>query len=494
MLNENNLPIKSKLTSYNYSFKNENNLKEIYNKWDIFIDWSLNQGNSHFAFTINYPNDEIHEFQYCEKTFKDILKIHPISKDDHIFNLNYKRYSINEFYNFDHLECDFKSDDSWWYDIDAFLCLNGKNYCSIKLNSWIFTIVEENENGVVHLHGIIAIKNLMDFNKNIKNNIIKQFKKKYSFVDIVMKNLDTFIDVKGWVRYLHQNNQWVFKPLFSCLDKDVTFIQDLFLSSYISNYNMHNTCKESIQIWTNSGIFTELKIYNGPCFEIELEWRGSSGGIMVDYLCKDFIGIKLDKNEFNENLIVDLICNYMYLNKLYLNNNNVYKKIKNSEISYEKLGSINDLFFEDFQNTIIPFYTINFPIQFEGFDFYSLMKNFKLKMENNILKIKLISNNKINFNFNVMEFTDGVYDLKNNLFIKKNEVFLWKNEISTLKYYNQSYGRIRQDKPINWINGVKNALGNDKISFIVLCLFIANLFQPIDENTKKKFYIYTWPI
>ena len=46
-----------KETSYNYSFIGENNLKEIYNEWDLFIDWSENIGNSHYAFTINYPHD-----------------------------------------------------------------------------------------------------------------------------------------------------------------------------------------------------------------------------------------------------------------------------------------------------------------------------------------------------------------------------------------------------------------------------------------------------
>ena len=32
-----------------------------------------------------------------------------------------------------------------------------------------------------------------------------------------------------------------------------------------------------------------------------------------------------------------------------------------------------------------------------------------------------------------------------------------------------------------------NALNNNKDDFIVLCLFIANLFQPINENSKKNF-------
>jgi len=37
----------------------------------------------------------------------------------------------------------------------------------------------------------------MDYNKNIINNITKEFKKRFNFVDVVMKNLNKFIDIKG---------------------------------------------------------------------------------------------------------------------------------------------------------------------------------------------------------------------------------------------------------------------------------------------------------
>jgi hypothetical protein len=53
---------------FNYCFpRGNNNLKEIFNTWDIFINNSLNNGHSHFSITINlnnmlmfgkcYPND-----------------------------------------------------------------------------------------------------------------------------------------------------------------------------------------------------------------------------------------------------------------------------------------------------------------------------------------------------------------------------------------------------------------------------------------------------
>lgn len=479
-----NLPAIIKPTSYNFSFKGKNNLKEIYNQWDIFIDWSLNQGNSHYSFTINYPVDEIQKLSYCLNSYKNILKLHPLDKNESFY---FGKHN-DKYENFELLENSFISSDTWFYDVLNFLY---ENKGLIKTQSWIFIIIEENENGITHIHGTIAIKNLMDYNKNIINNITKEFKKKYSFVDIVMKNLNTFIDIKEWIRYLHQNNQWVFKPCFRCLKKDMQLFNDRFLKCYISNYNMHNTNQEDLKF------YKDTKEYNGLC--IGIGWFSIIFGennfldntLLNKYgISEHFIGIRLNKNELSEDLMIDLVGNYIYINNLYINNNNVYKKIQDTCISYEKLGTIGELFFEGFQNTIIPFYTNNFLIQFEGFDFYYIIKNFKLKMENHILKIKSISNNKIDFNFNVMEFTDGIYDLRNNLFIKKNKLNLVNHKIKTIKYYNKTYDWISRNKPNSWINGVKNALGNNK-DFIILCLFIANLFQPTNENLKKNFlFIY----
>lgn len=477
-----NLPIIVKPTSYNYDFKKNNNLKEIYNQWDIFIDWSINQGNSHYSFTINYPNNDIHNLFYYTDIYKNVLKLHPLDKKESFFFGN----NNSKYIDFEYLERDFKTEPSWFDDIHHFLY--GYKH-KIKTQHWIFTVIEENENGIPHIHGIIAIRNLIDYNKNIINNITKEFKKEYTFVDIVMKNLDNFFDIKGWIRYLHQNNQWIFKPLFCCLPKDINFINNIFLKCYITNYNMNNLNKENI-----NSIQDNIKEYDNPCIEIncttyseQVECFEDNKLINKYNVSQYFIGIKLNKNELNENLIIDLICNYMYINNLYLNNNSVYKKINNTIISYERLETIDKLFFENFQNTVIPFYTNNFPIQFDGFDFYYIVKNFKLKMENNITKIKLINNNKIDFNFNIMEFNDGIYDLRNNLFIERNKLNSIKYKINTIKYYNKSYNRVRKDKPNNWINGVKNALGNNNVDFIVLCLFIANLFQPTNENIKRNF-------
>ena len=105
------------------------------------------------------------------------------------------------------LERDFTTEMSWFDSIHYKLEPTHEDL----LTTWIFTIVEENKEGYVHLHGILAIKNIIDYNKNIKGNLLSMFKENWSFSDVVIKDLNNFKDIKGWVRYLHQNNRWVFK-------------------------------------------------------------------------------------------------------------------------------------------------------------------------------------------------------------------------------------------------------------------------------------------
>ena len=200
----------------------------------------------------------------------------------------------------------------------------------------------------------------------------------------------------------------------------------------------------------------------------------------------DYKGVVLNKNELNENIFIDLILNYLYLKEYFIYNDNIYSKIDNTLISYKKLGTIKEIIFEEFEINIILYFTQTFPCQFTGFDFYFLIKTYKNQMENNILKIKNLTTNKINLNFSYLEFNDGVYSIEHNTFYKK-DYFSIKN-ITTVKYYNKSFNRIRQNKPIEWIKGLKNALGKDNIKdFTTICFFIASLFQEKSDNVKKNF-------
>ena len=451
-----------KETSYNYNFIGGNNLKEIYNEWDLFIDWSENIGNSHYAFTINYPSDENHKKSFYCNTYKNLLGLHPIGKNESII------HDGDTYINFDSLEDDFKGDPSFWDNIQYIF----DPYKGDILTTWIFTIVEENREGYVHLHGIVAVKNIIDYNKNIKHNILSKFKESYSLSDVVIKNLNNFKDIKGWIRYLHENNRWVFKPSFSITANYLDIIEKRFLKAYLNNYNLKNTKKEiSNYKYDYRNVFCSIHTFD--CKNLNKK-------------IFHFIGVKLNRNELSQEVFIDLVSNYMLLNDLWINKDNIYKKIKDSLISYKNIGFVEDILFNKFQNTVMTFFLENFPLHFKNFDFYFLVKNFKNKMQSDILKIKNTSNNIIEFDFSLMEFNDGVYNIRNNNFIFRKDI--GQLDLCTIKYYSKSYNWVRQNKPKEWIKGIRNALGEDNFDdFVILCLFIATIFQPTNENIKKNF-------
>jgi hypothetical protein len=71
----------------------------------------------------------------------------------------------------------------------------------------------------MHVHGIIAYRNIIDYNKNIINNIYKNLKKSMYWADVVLKPLDSFKDIKQWVQYLHKDKVLVFPPHFEIMNK-----------------------------------------------------------------------------------------------------------------------------------------------------------------------------------------------------------------------------------------------------------------------------------
>jgi hypothetical protein len=76
---------------------------------------------------------------------------------------------------------------------------------------------------------------------------------------------------------------------------------------------------------------------------------------------------------------------------------------------------------------------------------------FKKEMKDNILKIQTLISNQITFDYSYLEFIDGVYNIKQNKFyplttLNQNNVF---SNVSTYKYYNKSYSRVRRNLPQN---------------------------------------------
>lgn len=60
---------------------------------------------------------------------------------------------------------------------------------------------------MMRMRGIISFKNPVNLNKNLIGNITEELKKKFTFVDIVVNDLNTPTATLRWVRYLHQSNR-----------------------------------------------------------------------------------------------------------------------------------------------------------------------------------------------------------------------------------------------------------------------------------------------
>lgn len=461
--------------------KNINNngqkYKTILNSWDVFINWSLDTGNSHFAVTINLPDYD----------------------PDDLKNLNKNNHNDKEFYNN-------VLNEYLIYFLDY-----------PRISTWFFIISEENKRGVLHIHGILAIRNLTDYNLNIKNNILDKIKThKYLYqnpntfpvIDVVIKNLDGFLNIKKWVMYLHKTKM-IFIPRLYIIETYFDIAYNFFWYPYLydNDYNsIDNDPNSENYGWCNS---TDTINPGFEIYSVEKKTKIKNDNKLITTPTSNILGCRIVNNKISQETFIDLILYYIILNDLYIYKNNIYEKIENSLISYRLKGTIIEELYNKFEDNIIPFFLKNYECHFKNFNFYFLIKFFKIKIENTIEKIKELTKNKINPNFNLMEFKDGIYDISNNRFIKKNNINTNNNKfynLSTLKYYNQYYSWVRQNEPTYWINGLKNSLDipielnltkfikkkenffkfDAKINnFIVICLFISTLFQ--ENKNKKKF-------
>ena len=202
-----------------------------------------------------------------------------------------------------------------------------------------------------------------------------------------------------------------------------------FYICYKNNYEIHNQINKNI----NESI--DFRVLENPYF---LEYNRNL------ILSK---GCVLKKNNVQENLFIDLILYYLILNEYYVYKDSVYKKIQDYKISYIIVGTIKEFLFENFQTNVLLYMEKNYPCHTIGINFWYLIKGFKLKAEQNILKITtlLLPENKIELDFSLMEFTDGVYNMKTNKFIKSGcNTFFNKK---TIKFYHQTYDYTRRTPP-----------------------------------------------
>lgn len=387
-----------------------------------------------------------------------------------------------------------------------------KNYLHDLYPSANFLLIvsEPTSTNMLHFHAIISIRNFIDYNYVLKKTLlINLLNYKYfdcnnsssiTNFDVKVQSLNFFKDVKNWIMYLHKNIYvWKYKGLLSFLSiQEHKFIftwypclSDIY-SYMIDNTNVFGSAVMEIDFLDEISLrnyernFRHKKIF---CNNIP------EGYIKSLCIVKTLNGIKLTYNKIDQRTLINILQYYLILNEYYIHNDNIYTKIKESRISYRIIGGVKEILYDKFHENVVNYYINNFEHYFKGFDFSYLMDSYFLKSKNIIESIEDISTQRINPNFGLIEFTDGVYSIRYDRFFSHKKNYSFSNKIQTTKYYNKSYNWVRQNKPSNWINGLKNALGintselinND---YIRLCLHIINPIHKDIFNKKSTLFIH----
>jgi hypothetical protein len=80
-----------------------------------------------------------------------------------------------------------------------------------KTTTFIFIVPERNKQGVLHFHILISIRNFIDYNYTLRNNLLlllKGFISGSFFMndfDIKVESLLYFKDVKNWAIYMYKD-------------------------------------------------------------------------------------------------------------------------------------------------------------------------------------------------------------------------------------------------------------------------------------------------
>jgi len=193
---------------------------------------------------------------------------------------------------------------------------------------------------------------------------------------------------------------------------NIEFLDDI----YIKNYEKNNNIK---------------KIF---CNDIPINYINSLS------LLQTMNGIKITYNKIDQRVLINILQYYLILNEYYIYNDNIYEKIKESKISYKVIGSLKEILYYKFQENVVNYFVNNLEAYFNGFDFSYLMDTYFIKNKNTIESIKDISTQRINPDFGLLEFTDGVYSIKYDRFFPNKDNYFFNNKISTIKYYNKTYG------------------------------------------------------
>ena len=452
----------------NHLHISQNDKRALFKEWTEVINWSINLGNNHFAITIS--NTGI----YLGNRFVN----------DPISNIIWKIFAAID-------------KDVW------------RNF---PTTTWTFIVPELTKNNEIHFHAIFAIKNIIDYNFCLQNslNILLPLTMHYNFkkyLDVKISPLKYFNDIRNWVMYMHRDiKKWPYQGSISV----TYYYQNIFFNELFFIYQNiiltplfnedgteHDGVDEKFEYFAVEISTVDINKVNQNIKNLKERFQ--------DYLTKiniinTFEGVKLINNKLNNLILIKLLKYYIVFNNYYIYNNNIYKKIENTTVSYSLVDSLRSHLYDNFLNNVKSYYLNNFNTYFNGFDFDTICDNYLIKTKTTIDSLDVLLTNRINLDFSILEFNDGLYFIKYNKFLPLENVnILMKKNISTLKYFNKKYKQIQNKKPDIWINSIKNTLGikNDickkkNTIFIGILFLFFKIFQGIFDK-KNIIYIFGEP-
>ena len=92
--------------------------------------------------------------------------------------------------------------------------------------TYIFIVIEKNKKGLMHAHLLVGIRNFIDYNYTLKNNLSLVLKDRLSSTGLTQSDYDIkvdallyFKDVKNWLTYLLKDMFiWKFPAILYLLD------------------------------------------------------------------------------------------------------------------------------------------------------------------------------------------------------------------------------------------------------------------------------------
>ena len=337
------------------------------------------------------------------------------------------------------------------------------------LSIYLYVCIEETKNKNVHFHCLWGLRNIIQNNNSLEISIKNELNN--VFEDIWINAIYDKKNLNNKIYYLFKNKNIFIKNDDFCDKFNYVYIYSHAKYQNVGGDNFFSQLMDISDSENWNIIHENIENTNNNEFQKELVKTSSI-------------------YSSNQDDLTNLLILYLKYNNFYLYENDLYVKENDLEISYKKIDSIEIIIKEI--DYILEFFE-KLSIQLKQYNWHDFkLKNFN-KIEEKITKIKLIYDEKIKLDFNLIEFKDCIINLntsqkltktnKNNKIIK----IILENKIGTNKFKKILYKNVK--KPKIWVDLLKKVTENDEKNINTIKRFIKGIFLNI-EYKKKVLYIF----